>query len=97
MADKHETITDPDLFYCFVNIEKEAHSFRFFIVPSQVVARYVREQHQFWLNRNNDERAKSVVTSMRQFRLGIDEGGYPINTPLAKDYENNWSFDLKEL
>src|SRR6266568_903518 len=34
MGDKHETITDPNLFYCFVNIEKEANSFRFFIVPS---------------------------------------------------------------
>jgi hypothetical protein len=92
MADKHETITDPNLFYCFVNIEKEAKSFRFFIVPSLIVARYVREQHQFWLNRNTDERAKSVVTSMRQFRLGIAEGDYLIDTPLAKDYENNWNF-----
>jgi hypothetical protein len=94
MSDKHETITDPYLFYCFVNIEKEANSFRFFIVPSIIVARYVRESHKFWLNRNNDEREKSVVTSMRQFKLGIDEGDYPIETPLAKDFENNWNFYL---
>lgn len=96
MADKHETITDPNLFYCFVNIEKEANSFRFYIVTSGIVARYVREQHQYWLNRNNDEHSNSVVTSMRQFRLGIDDGEYLIDTPLAKDYENNWNFYLKE-
>ena len=47
MGDKHENIVDPNLFYCFVNIEKEAKSFRFFIVPSYVVAKYVKEQHQF--------------------------------------------------
>jgi hypothetical protein len=34
---------------------------------------------------------------MRQFRLGIDEGDYLIDTPLAKDYENNWNFYLKEI
>lgn len=56
MGDKHEAISDLHLFYCFVNIEKEANSFRFFIVPSQLVTMYVarvRVHHtaplQFWL------------------------------------------------
>src|SRR5215203_3475608 len=49
MSDKHETTEDPGLFYCFTNIEKSANSFIFFIVPSAIVARYVRESHQFWL------------------------------------------------
>jgi hypothetical protein len=31
---------------------------------------------------------------MRQFRIGIDEGEYQIPTPLAKDYENKWDFQL---
>ena len=94
MTVKHETITDPNLYYCFVNIEKEANTFRFFIVPSSIVARYVREQHQFWLNRKNDDRQEQTDTPIRRFRLGIDEGGYLIDTPLVKDYENNWNFYL---
>jgi hypothetical protein len=96
MGNKHETITDPNLFYCFVNIEKEANFFRFFIIPSRIVARYVREQHQFWLNRSNGERSRSVENNIRQFRLGIDDGDYLIDTPLAKDYENYWNFYLED-
>src|SRR5215813_12795982 len=43
MHAKHERITDLDLFYCFVHIntsrtELPKHAFRFFIVPSAVVA-----------------------------------------------------------
>jgi hypothetical protein len=94
MTVKHETITDPNLYYCFVNIEKEAYTFRFFIVPSSIVARYVREQHQFWLNRDNAGHEKPTDNPIRRFRLGLEEGGYLIDTPLAKDYENNWNFYL---
>ena len=89
MSQKHEDITDPSLFYCFVNITGEAGtSFRFFIVPSAVVAEYVREQHQLWLS--GDSRRKD--TTMRTFRLALEDDGYPLPTPLAKRYENNWSF-----
>jgi hypothetical protein len=49
MDKKHERIKDPDLFYCFVNIEKQTNIFNFYIVPSRVVAKYVAEQHQHWL------------------------------------------------
>ena len=90
MGDKHEKIIDSNLFYCFVNIEKEAKSFRFFIVPSQLVAKHVRESHQHWLNQGMVK-----DTSIREFRIGIDEDGYSINTPLAKDYENKWDFEIK--
>ncbi|MDO8619214.1 MAG: hypothetical protein Q7R49_04710 [Candidatus Daviesbacteria bacterium] len=38
MMDKHETISDEKLYYCFVNIEDQTNIFRFFIVPSSVVA-----------------------------------------------------------
>lgn len=92
MGEKHETIEDPNLFYCFVNIEKHAQTFRFFIIPSRVVARYVREEHQHWLERSHGEHREVRSTTMRQFRLGLDDGGYAIETPLAKVYENNWEF-----
>jgi len=92
MGAKHEDITDPGLFYCFVNIEKEASTFRFFIVPSRVVANHVRELHHFWLNNNEVWQVEHVDTSIRRFRLGVEDGNYPVDTPLARDYENNWVF-----
>ena len=53
LSEKHEEIDDPSLFYCFVNITgDEGTSFRFFIVPSKVVATYAKAQHRFWLDQD---------------------------------------------
>jgi hypothetical protein len=49
MAEKHEQMNDPSLFYCFVNISQDRKSFKFYIVPSAVVANYVTQQHKHWL------------------------------------------------
>ena len=88
MSKKHETILDPSLFYCFVNLAKtNGTSFRFFVVPSRVVAHYVKAQHQLWLE--DDQTHKD--TPMRIFRLALSKDGYPLSTPSADRYENNWS------
>lgn len=89
MADKHEEIVDPTLFYCFVYIELPSKTFRYFIVPSKEVARYVKDQHSYYLTKRNTK-----TTIMRKFRIGLDDKGYDIETPLAKDYENNWNFSI---
>lgn len=89
MGEKHEVITDSNLFYCFVNISKDAQSFRFFIVPSTVVAKYVVNQHKLWLE---DKPTRSRTTKMRTFRIGSRDEKYPIPTPMVEEYENNWEF-----
>lgn len=88
MSEKHETIVDPNLFYIFVNISSE-QVFRFFVVPSSIVASYVREQHQYWLSTKTEE----SDTNLRRFRIGLENDGYPIDTPLAVDYESKWDFE----
>jgi len=90
MSKKHEDIIDPNLYYCFVNIEKEKHNFRFFIVPSGIVARYVKEQHEYWISTRQYEPQETI---MRRFRLGLDTDGYSIPTPIAYEYENKWDFE----
>lgn len=87
MDEKDEKVNDPTLFYCFVAIAEEAKSFQFFIVPSRIVAKYVKEQHQLWLRERNGN-----DSHVREFRLGLDQQGYLIDTPYYKDYENNWRF-----
>lgn len=90
MDKKHEEIKDPNLFYAFVHIDnKEANGFRFFIVPSAVVAKYVMEQHDYWLKQGTRPHKDS---NMRKFRIGTEETGYAVPTALASKYENNWEF-----
>jgi hypothetical protein len=93
MSEKHENLVDPKLFYCFVNIEKQTNLFRFFIVPSAIVASYVKEEHQWW-QQHRKEHERKAINTVRQFRIGLDDDGnkYSIPTPLAKDYENKWAF-----
>lgn len=92
MSEKNESITDTNLYYCFVNIEKETNAFRFFIVPSALVADYVRVEHKFWLDQDSKLSGDRKDTLMRLFRVGLDDKDYQISTPLAKDYENKWEF-----
>lgn len=95
---KHESIVDPKLYYCFVNIEKETNKFRFFIVPSRIVAETIRNHHQFWLEhaffKKGGTKEEDEKNMIRNFIVGLedDQTKYKIFTPLAKDYENNWNF-----
>jgi hypothetical protein len=91
MSEKHEEIKDPDLYYIFVSIVGDNHSFRFFIVPSAIVANYVKEQHAYWLKSRPNEENK--YTNIRKFRIGLDESTYTVPTALSKDYENCWEFN----
>jgi hypothetical protein len=91
MHEKHETISDARLFYVFANFDIDnQNQFRFFIVPSSTVARYVRDQHRQWLQADPTHKDQP----MRLFRLGVGEpNGYPTLTPRASDYEDKWTFE----
>jgi hypothetical protein len=86
MSAKHERIDDPTLYYCFVHIARDTHRFRFFVVPSAVVATHVRDQHALWLrspaSRTGAQTHKD--SDIREFHLGLNEQcDYPLATPLA--------------
>jgi len=88
MSEKHETINDPTLFYCFVIIGSDRKQFRFFNVPSDIVAKYVRDQHRLWRKRETHNRE----TTMRMFRIGRKGEKYPLYTPTVEEFEDNWKF-----
>src|SRR6266849_5150707 len=92
MHRKHETINDPTLFYCFAIFSKPTITFQFYIVPSNVVAKYVREEHQHFLREKRREGKKGKDTDIRIFRIGFRKKKYPIVTPSAESYNNNWKF-----
>lgn len=50
MSKKHEALTSPTLFYCFVDFAAGTGEFPFtYIVPASVVAQTLAECHQAWL------------------------------------------------
>src|SRR5262245_58675449 len=83
MSEKHEEMRDPNLFFCFVNISQDTKQFRFYVVPSKVVADYVKDQHALWLN---DKESHSRENMMRTFRIGSKQQTYPLPTPTIEDY-----------
>jgi len=88
MGVKHESISTPTLWYCFVSIVGlDLRTARYFIVPSEVVAEYVRVEHQLWL-----DAAVRHDTPMRTFRIGFKDESYAIATPSIEQYEDNWEF-----
>jgi hypothetical protein len=95
MDEKHESLIDSSLFYCFVIINTVDSTLQFYIVPSKVVARYVEKEHKHWLKVKSKEGKKVKDTKMRVFRIGFKGNEYPLATPLAElaeTYENNWEF-----
>jgi hypothetical protein len=92
MHRKHETISMPDLFYCFVHInsprtEPSKYSFRYFVVPSKIVAAYVHDEHALWLR---DDPAHKTG-DRRLFRIGLEnDREIEVPAPLGSLYENNW-------
>ncbi len=82
MSKNHEDIFDDKLYYCFVALIGIDKLPRFFIVLSSDVAKYVRKEHEYYL----ETRKRPVKeTSIRKFRI-------PINDPHG--YENNWEVFL---
>ena len=90
MNKKHESISRVNLWYCFVTIDFESKSARYFIVPSAIVAEYVYAAHRLWL----DETPKGKDTPMRLFRIGFQEEKYRIPTATVEKYEDNWEFKV---
>jgi hypothetical protein len=86
MGDKHEEMCDKDLFFCFVTIEDKTDDFDFYIVPSKVVAEYVKWSHVHWLADNSEHKD----TQMRSFDLGTKEYKYDYKIPLAENYRRRW-------
>jgi hypothetical protein len=75
-----------------VNIEKQTHLFKFYIVPSQIVAKYAAEQHRHWLDESKRQGNKVQDSDMRAFRIGLNGETYAVATPTAESYEDRCDF-----
>ncbi len=94
MRQKHEELQNPNIFYCFVDLGKEPSSApTVHVVPSQIVAKVIRESHQTWLA-NPGARGQSRNDSAVRRLLPDYEKLMGPETPYKKDwlepYRENW-------
>jgi len=60
---KHETITENDLFYCFVNLGEDNP--QVYVIPAKQVAKVIKRGHQKWLKTPGSKGQKHNETNMR--------------------------------
>ena len=66
MSEKHETIIDDSIFYCFVNFELENPTVH--VIPSRIVAEALRVDYQTWLATPGRNGQPHKPTKMRRLR-----------------------------
>lgn len=65
---KAEDFYSPSHFYVFVMLNKQEVKPDFFIVPSKIVAKFVKESHQKWIKGKSKRVKKRKDSSMRKFQ-----------------------------
>lgn len=70
MSEKHEAITDPDLFYCFVDFEPEHPAVH--VLPASLVASVLKLDHEIWLAKPGAKGQAHNPTTMRRFRASAN-------------------------
>ncbi|OFZ30749.1 MAG: hypothetical protein A2622_13830 [Bdellovibrionales bacterium RIFCSPHIGHO2_01_FULL_40_29] len=64
---KCEDFVESNFFYVFVNLETDSKYPDFHIVPAEIVAKFIREDYQGWLDTPGKKGQKRNDTTMRKF------------------------------
>lgn len=68
MGEKAETFHAKDLFYVFVNLRGLTERPNYFVVPSKIVATFIKSNHRKWLQTPGRQGQPHNDTNMRTFR-----------------------------
>lgn len=81
LSQKCEGIYSDNLFYVFVDLYEDKKP-DFYVIPSKVVATYIREEHQKWLKKPSKTGKQHKDTTMRLYEIYDDK--------IADKYLNRW-------
>lgn len=78
-----------DIYFCFIQIIEEADRYfcRIFVVPSEIVSKFIKNAHKYWRGSNT---LKGENSRLRWFVLGGDFPENKIEIPYQVDYEDKW-------
>ena len=84
MSEKHESQTEDDLFFCFVDFEAKSPTVH--VIPAKTVAKVVKLDHEIWLatpGRNGAAHNPNPMRRIRPASNGMPEGW-------MNQYLENW-------
>ncbi len=92
---KHENMVSEKLFYCFVALgEKFEDAIKTYIIPSEIVAEVVKNDHKFWLlgePSRGESRKDTVIRT-----LSSDHSKNLAGTPYQNKYGMGWMDEYLE-
>jgi hypothetical protein len=68
LSSKDEIDKDTEYYYAFVTLKENKNQWDYYMVPSKIVSKSVKEAHQKWLDLPGKKGQKHNDTSMRLFR-----------------------------
>ncbi len=80
LSSKNESIDSENIFYVFVNLNNDETP-EYYVVPSAVVAKHIKEGHRNWLNMPGKNGTIHKDNSMRKYWL---------NPNLKPEYRDAW-------
>ena len=89
MGEKHESIDDEDLFYCFVALGEIQSDV--YVVPAEKVAKVIKESHATWLKTPGKKGQKHNDTSMRKINNRNSLGIKSAPNGWMNEYLEKWS------
>lgn len=89
MNAKNERIKEKDTFYAFVRLNDMEKDIEYWIVPSQIVANFVKTHYEKWLEFPRRDGTKHKEGDWRAFRVTTDKFSLPNWTEKCKKYYKN--------
>ncbi len=89
MGSKHESMTEKNLYYCFVDFEPTNPTVH--VIPARIVAKALKTDHQVWLDTPGKNGKKHNPTDMRRLRpkMNGQKDGW------MNQYLENWDLLIK--
>ncbi len=90
MSEKHESIQDDDLYYCFVDFSISHPNV--YVIPASIVSKVLKRDHETWLatpGRKGQQHNDSSMRRLRSVSYGEKEGW-------LESYLERWDLVLKD-
>ena len=92
MNKKHETLTDKDLFYCFVDMGTTSQDI--FVIPASVIAKVTRDSYQAWLKAPGKNDRPHQETDLRRITMEYKVKVRSAPSGWMDEYKERWDYFL---